>query len=120
MSAGLTRQQFSQVYRPVGPRPVWTGNQLTSLTTATQKTYSPNGQIDLTYPIRGLRFIVKGRLVIGTAAFGTTYPNGLLGILSRVYIYGVNSLTGSQTTLYDMRSPTSLISRTWSAIGWAR
>jgi hypothetical protein len=93
---GLTRQQLSQLYRP-GGNPL-----LASFSWASGgKVNTNSGQIDLSLPIRGLRITVSGRLVIGTAAFGTLYPSGLLGLIRRIYVYGVNSAMGGQVTLYD-------------------
>lgn len=95
---GLNRQQISQIYRPVGPKMIWP----TVAWSSGGKQISPSGTVDLTWPARALRFVFKGRIVIGTAGFGTVYPHGFLELIQRVYVYGVNSIAGGQITLCDM------------------
>ena len=95
---GLNRQQISQVYRPVGPKLLWPSVAWSS----GGKQISPSGTVDLTWPIRAIRFVFTGRIVIGTAGFGTVYPHGFLELIQRCYIYGVNSIAGGQITLCDM------------------
>lgn len=93
----LTRKQIGQLYRPVGPKPIvlggaWVGGG----------TLQYAQQVDLSLPIRGFRIVFKGRFVIGTAAMTSVNPEGLLNLISRIWIYGTNSRVGGNVTLYDM------------------
>lgn len=104
---GLDRRQLSQIYRPVGAKQVQVGASPSGASGA-----SLGGSIqltqtfDLSLPIRGLRFTIKGRLVIGTAAFTTPYPEGLLGILSNITFQGTNARQKGNVNLYNIDSAT--------------
>ncbi len=108
----MNRQQVSQIYRPIGPKLFASGIAFAS----GGQYVSPSGTIDLTWPLRALRFTIEGRITIGTAGFSTVYPHGLLELISRVYIYGVNSIIGSQVTLCDM--PLSVLWDMAHSFGW--
>lgn len=98
----LTRQHFADIFRPAGPKPVSLG--LPILTTAA----SGGGQIsltqaiDLSLPIRGLRLVLKGRVVVGTAAFTSVNPEGLLNLLSSIIIQGTNARQAGNLTLWNI------------------
>jgi hypothetical protein len=57
---------------------------------------------DLSLPIRGKRFVIKGRLVVGTAAFTTPYPEGFLAILSNILFQGTNARQKGNVNLYNV------------------
>lgn len=98
----LNRQHLADIYRPQGPKIVQSG--LAILTTAA----SGGGQlavtqaIDLSLPIRGLRLVLKGRLVVGTAAFTSVNPEGLLNLLSSIIIQGTNARQQGNLTLWNI------------------
>jgi hypothetical protein len=65
--------------------------------------------IDLSLPIRGLRFLLKGRLVIGTAAFTSVNPEGLLNLLSSIVIQGTNARQQGNLTLWNIDLATAWV-----------
>ena len=97
-TTGLSRRQISQLYRPVGPKYVTT----VGFTPATGSSSLIANQFDLSLPIRGFRLVVKGRLVIGTAAFTSVNPEGLLNLLSNITIQGTNSRQKGNATLWNI------------------
>jgi hypothetical protein len=92
----LTRQQVAQIYRPTGPKRISIGNAW-----ASGGNLNIVQGVDLSLPLRGLRFVVKGRLVIGGADLASVHPEGLLNMISRVLITGTNNRQGGNVTLYD-------------------
>ena len=98
----LSRQNLADIYRPAGPKPIALG--LPILTTAA----SGGGQItltqaiDLSLPIRGIRLVLKGRIVVGTAAFTTVTPEGLLNLLTNITIQGTNARQQGNLTLWNI------------------
>ena len=84
---GLNRRQLSQIYRPIGPKAVQVGITPSGASAASLGgTVQLTQTFDLSLPIRGLRFTIKGRLVVGTAAFTTPYPEGFLAVLSNITV----------------------------------
>lgn len=95
---GLTRQQFSQIYRPLGPKPISLG-----INAGSGQSYQlGSGTIDLSIPIRGLRLVMKGRLVVGTAGFTTASVEGFLNMLNNITIQGINKRAGGNVTLWNL------------------
>jgi hypothetical protein len=93
----LTKQHLRDLYRPVGPKPIQTGIA-----------WSSGGSqliaqaIDLSLPIRGIRLVFKGRLVIGTAAFTSVNPEGFLNLINNITISGVNARQQGNITLWNI------------------
>lgn len=107
---GLNRRQLSQIYRPIGPKAVQVGISPAGASAASLGgTVQLTQTFDLSLPIRGLRFTVKGRLVVGTAAFTTPYPEGLLGILSNITFQGTNARQKGNVNLYNIDSATAWV-----------
>lgn len=107
---GLNRRQLSQIYRPIGPKAVQIGISPSGAAAASLGgTIQLTQTFDLSLPIRGLRFTVKGRLVLGTAVFGTLYPEGFLGILSNITFQGTNARQKGNVNLYNIDSATAWI-----------
>jgi hypothetical protein len=92
-----TRKSLSEVYRPVGPKLITSGIAWSSGGQA-----SILQQVDLSLPIRGIRLVFKGRLVVGTAAFTSVNPEGLLNLISNVTIQGTNSRQKGNLTLWNI------------------
>jgi hypothetical protein len=92
----LSRQQIAQVYRPTGPKRISIGNAWTS-----GGNLNIVQGVDLSLPLRGLRFVLKGRLVIGGADLASVHPEGLLNMIQRILITGTNGRQGGNVTLYD-------------------
>lgn len=94
---GLTRQQVSQIYRPVGPKLITAGLAATS-----GATLSVIQAVDLSLPIGGFRLVLKGRLVIGGADMATVNPEGILNFLKNIRVTGTNSRQKGNVTLWDL------------------
>lgn len=100
---GLNRRQLSQIYRPVGPKQVTLG-----VTGAGSTAAALGGNIflaqflDLSLPIRGIRLIFKGRLVVGGANFTTAFPESFLNLISNITLQGTNSRQKGNVTLYNI------------------
>lgn len=92
----LSKQQLSQIFRPTGPKKIVAGVAWSS-----GGSYSLTQGIDLSLPLRGLRFVIKGRLVIGTADLASVHPEGLLNMIQRIVLTGTNSRQGGNVTLFD-------------------
>jgi hypothetical protein len=95
------RQKLSQIYRPVGPKYLFTATPTGFAAASFGGSANFAQQIDLSLPLRGLRLVFKGRLVVGTAAFTTTYPESFLNLISEIKLYGTNSRQKGNVTLYD-------------------
>lgn len=99
----LSRKQIGQIFRPVGPKAVSLGVTGTGFAAASLGGSALLAQqLDLSLPIRGLRLVVKGRLVVGTAAFTTTFPESFLGTISNIQVFGTNSRQRGNATLYNI------------------
>src|SRR5271168_2222578 len=96
---GPTRTQYSQIYRPVGPKFLFTATPTGFSATSFGGSANFAQQIDLSLPLRGLRLVFKGRLVVGTANFTTTFPELFLNLISDVKLFGTNSRQKGNVTL---------------------
>lgn len=91
------RKSLSELYRPIGPKAIVTGLAWTS-----GGSQIISQAVDLSLPIRGIRLVLKGRAVIGTAAFTSGTPEGFLNLISEVKISGTNARQRGNVTLWDM------------------
>lgn len=93
------RKFAADVFRPKGPKVVQTG--VAGLTGAAPAAVvrDINGQVDLTLPIRGFRFVIKGRVGVGTANYTSANPEALFNLLSKLRITG--NFRGSGKTIVD-------------------
>lgn len=97
MAQNSQRKNQADVYRPVGPK-----------TVALAQPWSSGGgfqlsqQVDLSLPVRGFRFVLKGRLVVGTAGMATTTPEGFLNLISNITIQGTNARQKGNLTLWSI------------------
>jgi hypothetical protein len=90
------RKALSHLYRPQGPK-------LISTLVATPGTVPTLIQsVDLTVPIRGFRLVMKGRLVVGTAAFTTANPEHFLNLISNILIQGISKRQGGNVILWNI------------------
>lgn len=92
----LTKANLRDLYRPVGPKPIstnlaWSSGGSTIITQS----------VDLSLPIRGMRFVFTGRYVIGTANFTSFNPEGVLNLIANITIQGVNSRQQGNVTLWN-------------------
>lgn len=103
----LTRAQVSQIYRPIGPKPVQTGLSPVGFNANTFGGQLQLAQfLDLTYPILGLRFVFKGRLVVAGANFTTAFPESFLNLISNITLQGTNKRAGGNVVLWNIDGAT--------------
>lgn len=103
-ATGSVRKSLGDVYRPAGPKLVqaglvWTGGGSSQIAQA----------IDLSLPIRGLRLKFSGRVVVGTAAFTSVNPEGLLNLISNIVIQGTNARQKGNITLWNCDMATAWV-----------
>ena len=94
-SAQSQRSNLANIYRPVGPKPIQLG-----LNAAPGQQINLSQVVDLSLPIRGVRLVYKGRLVVGTAGYASTTPEGFLNLLSNIVIQGTNARQKGNVTLW--------------------
>jgi len=100
---GPGRKQLSQIFRPVGPKVVAIGLSPVGGSAAALGGANLLSQfLDLSLPIWGLRFVVKGRLTVGVAGMATLYPEGLLNILPNITLQGTNTRQKGNVVLYNI------------------
>jgi hypothetical protein len=100
----LNRQHLADIYRPLGPKAIQTGIPWTSGGSA-----AVTQAIDLSLPIRGVRLVFKGRIVVGVAAFTTVTPEGLLNLISSFVIQGTNARQQGNLTLWNIDLATAFV-----------
>jgi len=93
----FSRQNFADFYRPDDAKPVQLGISWTS-----GGQFPVSQVIDLSLPIRGLRIVFKGRLVVGTAGFTTPSPEGFLNGISNIVFQGTNARQQGNVTLWNI------------------
>src|SRR5258705_337245 len=105
----LNRQHLADIYRPAGPKPVLTGQAILGTAASGGGQLALTQAVDLSLPIRGMRFVLKGRLVVGTAAFTSVNPEGLLNLLSSIVIQGTNARQQGNLTLWNIDLATAWV-----------
>jgi hypothetical protein len=100
----LNRQHLADIYRPQGPKAIQTGIAWTP-----GGSFPLNQVIDLSLPIRGLRFRWSGRIVVGTAGMTTPNPEGPLNVLSSIIWQGTNARQQGNLTLWNIDSATAFV-----------
>lgn len=103
-ATGSVRKSLGDMYRPAGPKLVQSGISWTS-----GGSNQIAQAIDLSLPIRGIRLNFKGRLVIGTAAFTSVNPEGLLNLISNIVIQGTNARQKGNITLWNCDMATAWV-----------
>lgn len=99
----LNRRQIAQVYRPLSAKQVAVGQTPQGASAAALGgTVNLSQFLDLSLPIRGLRLVFKGRVVLGVAAFATLYPEGFLGGIANFLLQGTNARQKGNVTLYNL------------------
>lgn len=99
---GLTRQQLSQIYRPVGPKQIVAGQTPQGFqASAFGGSFNLTQGVDLSLPVRGFRLVIKFRVVVGTAAFTSVNPECFLNCISRILVQGTNSRQKGNVVLWD-------------------
>jgi hypothetical protein len=94
-------RKLGNVYRPQGVKQVQTGIAFTKGALITL-----NGMVDLSVPVVGFRFVLKGRVAVGTADYTSVKPEQLLNLIKEIKITGINTRAGGNVTLFDLDSAT--------------
>jgi hypothetical protein len=105
----LNRQHLADIYRPAGPKIVQSGLGILTAASSGGGSIAITQAIDLSLPIRGLRFIIKGRIVVGTAAFTSVNPEGILNLLPSIVIQGTNARQQGNLTLWNIDLATAWV-----------
>lgn len=105
----LNRQHLSDIYRPAGPKVIQQSLAILTGANSGGGSIALTQAIDLSLPIRGLRIVLKGRLVVGTAAFTSVNPEGLLNLLSSIVIQGTNARQQGNLTLWNIDLATAWV-----------
>jgi hypothetical protein len=95
--ANSGRKNQADLYRPVGPKVV----QL-ALPWASGGGFQLTQVVDLSLPLRGFRFVFRGRCVIGTSGMASTTPEGFLNFISNITIQGTNARQKGNVTLWSI------------------
>lgn len=101
MAVGLSRKQLSELFRPTGPKYITTVNFPTTVGASSGGTFSVIQAVDLTLPLRGFRFVIKGRIAVTTANYTTVNPESILNLLTGMLISGINRRQGGNATIYQ-------------------
>lgn len=101
MAVGLSRKQLSELFRPTGPKYITTVNFPVTVGASSGGTFSVIQAVDLTLPLRGFRFIIKGRVAVATANYTTVNPESILNLLTGMLISGINRRQGGNATIYQ-------------------
>lgn len=99
-----SRKSLSEIYRPVGPKAIQLG-----IPWASGGQAAISQAIDLSLPIRGIRVVFKGRLVIAGADMTSANPEGLLNLISNISILGTNARQKGNLTLWSMDLATAWV-----------
>lgn len=98
----LNRQHLADIYRPASAKLVASSLPILTTSASGGGSISLTQAIDLSLPIRGLRLVLKGRIVVGTAAFTSVNPEGLLNLLSSIVIQGTNARQQGNLALWNI------------------
>jgi hypothetical protein len=91
------RIQHANFYKPIGPKVISLGQAWSS-----GGGFNLTQQVDLSLPIRGVRFVFKGRCVVGTSGMASVTPEGFLNLISNFTIQGTNARQQGNTTLWSI------------------
>jgi hypothetical protein len=101
MATALNRKQLAELFRPTGPKYITTVNFPTTVGASSGGTFSVIQAVDLTLPLRGFRFIIKGRISVATANYTSVNPESILNLLTAMLISGINRRQGGNATIYQ-------------------
>jgi len=107
--AGLTRQNLADIYRPQGPKPIVLAQPILTTAASGGGSIAVTQAVDLSLPIRGIRLVFKGRVVVGTAAFTSVNPEGFLNLLPSIIIQGTNARQQGNLTLWNIDLATAWV-----------
>jgi hypothetical protein len=103
----LNRAQQARVYTPRGKKPLLLGQPfIPSVAAAAYPTGTviniAAGAVDLSTPLLGMQFVLKGRVTIGTAAVTALTPESFLNLFNRIDIFGQHKILQSDTHPFVM------------------
>lgn len=90
------RKANADIFRPVGPKQIAVGLPWTS-----GGGFQLAQVVDLSLPIRGLRFVFKGRNVVAGAGYASATPEGFLNLISNITVQGTNARQKGNITLWS-------------------
>ena len=107
MPAALNRAQQARIYTPRGKKPLLLGTPfIPSVAAAAYPTGTiiniAAGAVDLSTPLLGMQFVLKGRVTIGTAAVTALTPESFLNLVNRIDIFGQHKILQSDTHPFVM------------------
>lgn len=107
MPAALNRSQQARIYTPRGKKPLLLGTSfIPSVAGAAYPTGAviniAAGAVDLSTPLLGMQFVLKGRVTIGTAAVTALTPESFLNLFNRIDIFGQHKILQSDTHPFVM------------------
>ena len=107
MAVQLNRLQQARIYTERGRKPLILGTPfIPSVAAAANTSGTPiniaAGAIDLSTPLLGFMFILKGRVTVGTAAITALTPESFLNLLQRIDIFGQHKILQSDTHPFVM------------------
>jgi hypothetical protein len=105
----LNRQHLADIYRPASAKQVVVSQPILTTAASGGGAINLTQAIDLSLPIRGLRFVLKGRIVVGTAAFTSVNPEGLLNLLNSIVIQGTNARQQGNLSLWNIDLATAWV-----------
>lgn len=95
--ANSARKNSADLYRPVGPKVIALG-----LPWVPGGGFQLSQVVDLSLPVRGFRFVFRGRDVVGGAGVATPSPEGFLNLISNITIQGTNARQKGNVTLWSI------------------
>ena len=107
MPVQLNRAQQARVYTPRGKKPLLLGTAfIPSVAAAAYPTGTviniAAGAVDLSTPLLGMQFVLKGRVTVGTAAVTALTPESFLNLFNRFDIFGQHKILQSDTHPFVM------------------
>jgi hypothetical protein len=107
MAVQLNRAQQARIYTPRGKKPLLLGTPFIPSTAAAAYPTGTiiniaAGAVDLSTPLLGMQFTLKGRATIGTAAVTALTPESFLNLFFRMDIFGQHKILQSDTHPFVM------------------
>lgn len=107
MAVQLNRAQQARIYTPRGKKPLLLGTPfIPSVSGSAYPTGTiiniAAGAVDLSTPLLGMQFTLKGRVTVGTAAVTALTPESFLNLLFRMDIFGQHKILQSDTHPFVM------------------
>lgn len=99
VTASPARKYAADVFRPASATVVQLGVAGLSGAAPAAVTKDVNGQVDLSLPLRGFRFIIKFRVAVATANYTSVNPETFTNLLSKLRITG--NFRGQGVTIVD-------------------